>query len=372
MIRLGFVLPHLRPGGAERCVVNWLRALDRARFTPFLFLKRVEGAFLDLLPADVTPVPLGGARAALLPAAIGRALAEHGIDVAYSATNAVNLALMAARTSARRIVSEHTSPEGYLAEAKLRALRRLAMRRYYPRADAVAVPTEAIGSELRRALAVPLTTEVIANPVVESASAANAGAQSRAASFLDPGVRRGVARFRILAAGRLVPAKGFDTLIEALAMLGDLVFEAHIHGDGPLDAELRARIAAGGLAGRVHLHGYADLAAAMAEADLFVLSSRREGFGNVVVEAMAAGLPVLATRTPGPAALIDDGVTGWLVPPENPHALAVAIARLARDPDRGRVVAPARAVAMRYTVAASTAALEALVGRVASGPAKAA
>jgi glycosyltransferase involved in cell wall biosynthesis len=349
VIRLGFVLPHLRPGGAERCVVNWLRALDRERFTPFLFLKRVDGAFLDLLPADVTPIPLGGARAALLPAAIGKALAEHRIDVAYSATNAVNLALMASRTGARRIVSEHTSPDAYLAEAKLRMLRRLAIRRYYPRADAVAVPTEAIGRELREALDAALPTAVIPNPVIEGESLPRT-------SHNGP--------FRILAAGRLVPAKGFDTLIDALALLPGV--EAHIHGDGPLEADLRARIALAGLTDRVHLRGYADLAPTMALSDLFVLSSRREGFGNVIVEAMAAGLPVLAARTPGPQALIDDGVTGWLTPPDDAAALAAAIARIARDPQRDRVTGPARAIAARYTVAASTAAFEALVARVAA------
>ena len=366
MIRVGFVLPHLRPGGAERCVVNWLRALDRERFAPTLFLKRVEGDFLGLLPADVTPVALGGARAALLPLAIGRALAEHRIDVAYSATNAVNLALMAARTGARRVVSEHTPPEAYLAEAKLPALRRMAMRRFYPRADAVAVPTEAIGGELERVLGVGLRTVTIPNPIVEPcASPAKAGAQLRRSPQPGPGLRRGGAKFRILAAGRLVPAKGFDTLIDALALLGS-PFEADIHGDGPLQGELQSRIDAAGLTDRVRLRGYADLAPAMMRADLFVLSSRREGFGNVIVEAMAAGLPVLATRTPGPGALIDDGVTGWLVPPEDPHALAAAIARLAADPQRGRIVAAARAVADRYTVSASTQAFEALLTRVRS------
>lgn len=352
MIRLGFVLPHLRAGGAERCVVNWLRALDRSQVTPFLFLKRVEGAFLDLLPEDVTPIPLGGARAMRLPSAIGRALAEHRIDVAYSATNAVNLALMASRTSARRIVSEHTSPKAYLAEAKLRTLRRLAMRRYYPRADAVAAPTPAIGEELRAALGVHLATAVIPNPVVKTeplASGRKGGGEGRA--------------FKIMAAGRLVAAKGFDTLIEALAMIPGV--EAHIHGDGPLEGELRARIAAANLADRVQLHGYGDLLPAMRSSDLFVLSSRREGFGNVVVEAMAADLPVLATRTPGPSALIEDGVTGWLVPPEDPRALADAIARIMRDANRDRVVPCAREVASRYTVAASTAAFEALLTRVA-------
>lgn len=350
MIRLGFVLPHLRPGGAERCVINWLRALDRDRFAPVLLLKRVEGAFLELLPADVTPIALGGARAALLPAAIGAALSKHRVDVAYSATNAMNLALMAARTGARRIVSEHTPPGAYLAEAKLPTMRRLAMRRYYPRADAVAVPTGAIGDELVRVLGTALATAVIPNPIVEGAP-------------LPRTMQEGP--LRILAAGRLVQAKGFDTLIDALALL-ERPFTADIHGDGPLRVELQGRIDAAGLADRVRLRGYGDLAPAIAAADLFVLSSRREGFGNVIVEAMAGGLPVLATRTPGPESLIEDGVTGWLVPLEEPRALADAIARLAADPQRDRVVDAARAVAAGYTVAASTAAFAALVTRVAN------
>lgn len=353
MIRVAFVLPHLRPGGAERCVVNWLGTLDRELVAPSLFLKCVDGAFLDLLPADVVPVSLGGARAALLPAAIGRALADHRIDVAYSATNAVNLALMAARTRARRIVSEHTPPDAYLAEVKLGTLRRLAMRRFYPRADAVAVPTDAIGSDLARVLGVPLATATIANPVV-------AGPPLPRVAHEGP--------FRILAAGRLVPAKGFDTLIDACAQLtgAGVQFATEIYGDGPLRAELQASIDAAGLGGSVRLCGHSDLAPAMARADLFVLSSRREGFGNVVIEAMAAGLPVLATRGGGPEALIADRATGWLVAPEDARALAEAIAAIIGDPMRDRVVEPARAIAGRYTVAASTAALEALLTRVAA------
>lgn len=353
MIRVAFVLPHLRPGGAERCVVNWLGALDRRRFAPMLFLKQVDGAFLDLLPGDVIPVSLGGARAARLAAAIGRALREHRIDVAYSATNAVNLALMAARTHARRIVSEHTSPADYLAEAKLAPLRRLAMRHFYPRADAVAVPTDRIGSDLQTILARALPVATIPNPVIGDTP--------------PPPRAAGPGPFRLLAAGRLVPAKGFDTLIDACAILAasGLRFQAAIHGDGPLRDDLQARIDAAGLRGCVGLQGHGDLAPAMARADLFVLSSRREGFGNVVVEAMAAGLPVLATRCPGPEALIAADA-GWLVPREDPRALATAIAGIARDPDRALVAGPARAVAARYSVAASTAAFAALCERLAA------
>lgn len=353
MIRLGFILPHLRAGGAERCVVNWIGALDRRRIRPFLFLKRVEGDFLDLLPADVTPIALGGARAARLPGSIAAALAAARIDVAYSATNAMNVALLAARTPVRRIVSEHTSPAAYLAEAKLPFLRRLAMRTLYPRADAVAVPTERIAAELRATLGQPLAAIVLPNPVIDARPPLPRAAPESVV--------------RLLAAGRLVPAKGHDVLIDACAMLArqGLDFRLSIRGEGPLEPALRARIAAAGLADRVTIEGYGDLAPAMAAADLLVLASRREGFGNVIVEAMAAGLPVLATATDGPAGLIDDGASGWLVPPEDSTALAAAIARIVADPARDRVVGPACAVAARYDIAASTAALTELVERIA-------
>lgn len=272
MITLAFVLPHLRAGGAERCVVNWIGALDRTRFRPLLFLKSIEGVFLDLLPADVDPIPLGGARAARLPATIADALDRYEVDVAYSATNAMNLALLAARPAAAAIVSEHTTPRAYLAEAKLAWLRTLAMRRFYPRAAAIAVPTERIGSELEETLRRPLPIVMIPNPVVDVTGAPVPHASPSST-------------LRLLSAGRLVPAKGFDVLIDAAARLAaqGVDFALTICGDGPLRDELAARIARADLTNRVSLRGHADLTALLRGADAFVLASRREGFGNVLI-----------------------------------------------------------------------------------------
>lgn len=355
MIHVAFVLPHLRAGGAERCVINWIGALDRARYRPLLLLNRVEGAFLDLLPDDVTPIALGGRRAALLPRKLAAVLAEHRVDVAYSATNAMNLALLATRTQAKRIVSEHTPPEAYLSEAKLPFLRRFAMRRLYPRADAIAVPTDRIGEELSKVLGRLLPSVTIANPVIAGVPA----------PLRD---QRADDVFRILSAGRLVPAKGFDILVDACAILAGrgVSFRLEICGEGAAHDGLARRISGAGLADRIILRGVCDLPEAMRTADLFVLASRREGFGNVIVEAMAAGLPVLATRSGGPETIIADGRNGWLVAPGDATALGEALVRLAHDPDRDRVVAPARETAQRYDIKTSTAAFSALIDRVAA------
>ena len=352
-LRVAFILPHLRPGGAERVVVNYLRALDRDPFEPFLFLRRREGAFLELLPADVPVFDLANARARRLPNRIARALQTHRIDLAYSATDAVNLALLASRwwgaKGTRRIASLHTNPEAWLAEAKHPRLRLWLMRRLYPKAAAVAVPTQAIADELK-ALVPTARVEVLPNPLVENTSTTSVNRQNR-----------------IVAAGRLVETKGFDILIDAADNLRrrGLQLELAIHGEGPLRDVLSRQVEELGLAGIVSLPGHADTPRMFEGASLCVVPSRREGFGNVVVEAMAAGVPVLAAACPGPAALIEHGRNGFLVEPGSAAALADALASLLEDPQRRASVVPAgHGTARRFEVAAATRAFENMILRV--------
>jgi glycosyltransferase involved in cell wall biosynthesis len=352
-MRIAFLLPHFRPGGAERVVLNLLRALDRKRFAPNLFLSRADGSFLDLLPRDVPVVELGGRRARSLPLAIAAQLRSRRIDLAYSATNAMNLALLAAPASnVVRIASEHTPPAAYLAEVKRPRLRKALMACLYPRADRIAVPTEAIGRELAALLRGRLLSlETLPNPVIDRVTAKRT----------EKPVRE---RPSIAAAGRLVEAKGFDLLVKAAAILRREGIDADwtIFGEGPQRDSLVRQARALGLGDRVSFSGHAaDLPAAIAAADLFVLSSRREGFGNVVIEAMTAGVPVLAARSSGPEAIIDHARNGFLCPPDDAATLAFAIAELLRDPTRrDAVIEPAFETAKRYEVGPATAHFERL------------
>ncbi len=144
----------------------------------------------------------------------------------------------------------------------------------------------------------------------------------------------------VIAVGNLRPVKGQDTLVEAAAIVLRTHSQVRFYFVGEaLDhaffGELRRRVEQLGITDRVlFFGGVPDAAPLLREATIFVLPSRSEGFSNAIVEAMAAGLPVIATRVGGNAEAVADGETGLLVRAEDPAALAVAITLLLDDPER--------------------------------------
>ena len=149
---------------------------------------------------------------------------------------------------------------------------------------------------------------------------------------------------RLVSVGRLVPKKGFDILVDAVALLHarGLQLELIIAGeDGPVAADLHQRVHAAGLDAQIRFVGIqtqAELLELYRSATAFALACRivddgdRDGIPNVLVEAMATGLPVVSTSVSGIPELIDDGYNGLLVQPESPEALAEAVWRVIKDP----------------------------------------
>ncbi|MFQ3592591.1 MAG: glycosyltransferase [Gemmataceae bacterium] len=139
------------------------------------------------------------------------------------------------------------------------------------------------------------------------------------------------------AAGRLSPEKGFDVLIDAAAEICEQCPEVGfvLFGDGPCKEALQTQIAYRGLTGCFVLAGHrTDLDKYLPVLDLFVQSSYTEGLPNVLLEACAAGVPVVATSAGGTPEIIQDEVSGWLVPPGNPNLLAERILEAIESPQR--------------------------------------
>jgi glycosyltransferase involved in cell wall biosynthesis len=141
------------------------------------------------------------------------------------------------------------------------------------------------------------------------------------------------ARPRIVSVARFEAPKDHATLLRALARLDALDWELDLVGDGLLETRTRALAARLGIAARVHFLGYQpDVAACLGRAQLFVLSSRSEAYPRSVLEAMSAGLPVVATNVGGLGEALNNGESGILVPRDDVAALSAVLRRLIEDP----------------------------------------
>jgi GalNAc-alpha-(1->4)-GalNAc-alpha-(1->3)-diNAcBac-PP-undecaprenol alpha-1,4-N-acetyl-D-galactosaminyltransferase len=251
-------------------------------------------------------------------------------DVVISFTSNVGtltlLALLGLRIPV--IVSERADPT----QLNIGILRSKLRRLLYPHAGAVVVQTQKVLGDTQRMLPHP-RLRVIPNPV----------------SLIDPDAEYPAKPLRALlqlsdevkivaGMGRLGYEKGFDLLIEAFHNLAGAHPDWHlvIFGKGLERQNLETQIAAAGLGGRVHLPG--EVAAArkyLQEADIFILSSRFEGFPNVLVEAMACDRAVVSFNCPsGPAEIIHSGHDGLLVPAGDVEGLADAVRTLMDNPAR--------------------------------------
>jgi glycosyltransferase involved in cell wall biosynthesis len=264
-----------------------------------------------------------------------RVMQQTRPDTVISFTDRTNvLTLLAAQgLDIPVIVSERVDPTMYDPGRAWRIGRRLT----YPTATAIVVQTGEIEQWAR--LHFPRTRAVIIpNPAPVS---------------VPPGDRTPIPQ--IIAAGRLTRQKGFDLLLDAFSHVASRwpEWNLKILGEGEARPELEARIRQLGLVDRVTLAGQrSDALDQIAASSIFVLSSRFEGFPNVLVEAMSTGRAVVSTDCrSGPADLVDHGINGLLVPPEDVSALTSAMEQLMANPaDRIRLGSSARTIHERLSL----------------------
>jgi glycosyltransferase involved in cell wall biosynthesis len=363
--RICFVLPSLNGGGAERAAVQILNALDPSRWRRSMYLFERTGAYLDDVDPGVSVAAgTGGTRLRRwldLRRFLHRSQPE--LVVSFLSYLSVLTAARAAAIGARVAFDQQTPVSAFLDDADYRwrgSWRRrvfsLAARVGYRRADAIIATSRGVGDDLREAFGVPASRVRIVHNPVDLAKVAAAAAEP-----IEPAIARDWSRPAIVAAGRLADAKNYPLLIDAVLELRRTVPAClYILGAGERESALREQVARLGLGGAVVLCGFqANPWKFMARADVFALSSRYEGFGNVLVEAMSCGVPVVATSSPGTREIVTDGVDGLLVERHEPVAFAAALARLLVDRSlRDRMASAARRGAARFALPAVAAAYD--------------
>lgn len=321
--RVAFVLAGLGAGGAERVVTMLAQALDDSgsQVTVIAF-DHVDDPIYNALPPGVRVIRLAarpGERRGGVAAIASRvwrlraALARVAPDVVISFLTKINVVTLLATIGTRLpvIACERNNPQ---LQPMSRVWTRL-LDRLYPRAAAIVLQTEASRACLPASVAA--RASVIPNPVERSVGRSAPG---------DPLVIAGV--------GRLDHQKGFDRLLQAASGMARVGagWQLKIWGEGPLRQDLAGMANDLGIASRVELPGLSEPRQWMADTDIFVLSSRHEGFPNALAEAMAAGLPVVAFDCPfGPGELITHGVDGLLVPDGDIDVLSASIRLLIND-----------------------------------------
>jgi GalNAc-alpha-(1->4)-GalNAc-alpha-(1->3)-diNAcBac-PP-undecaprenol alpha-1,4-N-acetyl-D-galactosaminyltransferase len=333
-MKLTLISSSLEVGGAERVmsiIANYWAAkgweitiltFDDGSEPPFYDLDdRIDIRPLAIESQDDYAISLSSvkdnlARIQILKQAI---VASHP-DVVISFVNTTNIMTLLAcwGLKVKTIVSEHVNP----ASCQVNKITQLLQKFTYRRADLITVQTHAALSFFPPDR---YKTFVIPNPVALPTS-------DSIDSQLNTDARH------LLAIGKLIPQKGFDLAIEAFAQVCQdrPEWTLTILGEGEMRGELEDLCAELGLEDRVFMPGVVkNIDAHLRKADIFVLSSRFEGFPVTLCEAMACGVPVIAANClSGPREIVHNGIDGMLVMPDNVEALAMGLNQLMSDPGK--------------------------------------
>ena len=349
-----FVLPSLEGGGAERAAVQVLNGLDASRWDRSMYLFRREGPYLSEVSGDVRLHFGAGTSRLARWRELRRFIAATNPDlvVAFLSYFTVLSAVRAAMTRAKVIFNQQTPMSAFLDDADYEWKRPLHRRGFsavtrlgYAAVDLVITSSRGVAQDLTAQFGVdPSRVRVLANPVdVEAVQAA-------ASEPLDPAHQQRWQRPVIVAAGRLADAKNYPLLIEALGLVRARVpATMFVLGQGERADDLRRLASERGLGDAIVWCGFqANPWKYMTRADVFALTSRYEGFGNVLAEAMACGVPVVATRSAGTEDIVRDGIDGLLTR-HTPDAVAASLTRVLLDgAERDRMAAAARLSANRF------------------------
>jgi glycosyltransferase involved in cell wall biosynthesis len=350
-LRIAYLLPNLESGGTERHVLHLAQRVNPARFA--LSLVTIAGggslheAFAERIPVTVMGDPARGRRfrksyleQLVTLGALTRLLRERKPDILHAYLPAANvLGPVAARLAGvrRTIVSKRAMAEYKARFPLLRRMEPIGNRL----ADVILVNSDAVRRDVERT---ERHWEGKFRKIYNGVTPIEPWAPDEAMAFRR---REGIRADALVAlcVSNFYPYKGHEELVEAAARIvpafQNVIFLMVGRDSGTMEAT-RARVRARGIEGSVRFVGSrTDVPDLLRASDLFVHPSREEGFSNAILEAMAAGLPVVACDVGGNPEAVTDGETGRLVPSRNAAAFASAVVELLADPEERKAMGEA-------------------------------
>ena len=311
MRKIAFVLPALNAGGAEKIVCDLINFLDRDYFEIFLVLLQKKGRLINRIPLDIEVVDLKKESLRSGFWDIKNSLKKISPNIVFSSIGSMNLLIASLRRffpKKMKFIARETNIVSLKnRDEKYPRLFDLMFKTVYRNFDLVIAQSKDMKEDLILNFNVPLEKiKVINNPVDIKKISKLAESEK---SFLKKGV------FNLLAVGSLSRKKGFDRLLEAFSLIEDEDIFLTIVGEGKEREKLIDFAKALGLKERVDFRGFLENPyPLMKEADLFALTSRYEGFANVLLESLACETPILAYGCKGGVnEIVIEGVNGWIV-----------------------------------------------------------
>jgi glycosyltransferase involved in cell wall biosynthesis len=340
--KLLFILPSLSYGGAERVILNFLSSIDKSKYEATLLVIKKTCDFKDELPKHIRVVSCLNPEEKIrfgFPKVIYTILCEVSqadIVIGASELTATYFAYLGSFLFRKPVIGwVHTNIQDYFdyverTEGRIRRSIHYKVSSFiYPRLDSIIAVSNGVKDNIIKALScLPEKIKVIYNPV----DIQRIRVLSKIPSIIQSD------KPYIVSVGRMVFPKGFDILIKAYAevLKSGIEHDLVIIGDGPERNSIIELIRQLGLDKKVIITGFMENPFNLVKnADIFVMSSRFEGFGLVLCEAMALGVPVIATDCKsGPREVLDNGEYGILVPTEDFRKLADSIVSLLRTPEK--------------------------------------
>ena len=340
--RIFFLIPVLNGGGAERNIINIIKNLHNPDYDFTVVTGNMGGNLESELGKDVKIINMDKSTILGLFLGIKKVLKQEKPDILVSALPHMNTISMMAKSfsfsKTKMVLTEHTTvsslsttARSLLKRLEVRFVLPILMKTYYRASDKIICVSEGVKEDLSLIVGKLAQMQVIYNPVFDESILNLAKEPLGEDQYIFE-----CAYPVIIAVGRLVKAKDYPNLLNAFKkVLSIKKAILLILGEGPEEKYLKNLVNQLKIYNDVVFLGFKkNPYKYMAHSALFVLSSKREGFGNVIVEAMACGTPVVSTNCKsGPLEIIEDGVNGLLVVPENHIDLADAILKVLNNPD---------------------------------------